>query len=77
MHHFNAMIPELFQTLRLLIIFGFIFGLLWLRRGRKGRSTRDEETRDAQEMHRTLERMERRVESLETLLMERERRNDR
>lgn len=75
--HGEYFIPELFQTLRLLSVFGFIFGLVWLFRGRKGRVSRDEETRLAQEMHQTLERMERRVEALETLLMERERRNDR
>jgi phage shock protein B len=75
--HGEYLIPELFDTLRLLIVFGFIFGLIWLRKGRKGRSAQDDETRLAQEMHQTLERMERRVEALETLLMERERRNDR
>lgn len=75
--HGEYLIPELFDTLRLLIVFGFIFGLIWLRKGRKGRSTQDDETRLAQEMHQTLERMEHRVEALETLLMERERRNDR
>lgn len=75
--HGEYFIPELFQTLRLLSVFAFIFGLVWLFRGRKGRVSRDEETRLAQEMHQTLERMERRVEALETLLMERERRNDR
>ncbi|EPR32905.1 hypothetical protein dsat_0346 [Alkalidesulfovibrio alkalitolerans DSM 16529] len=75
--HADAFVTELFTTLRLILVFAFIFGVIWLFRGRTGKSSRDEEARLAQELHQGMERLEKRVDSLETLLMEREKPHER
>ncbi len=47
-----------------------------LKGGRSGRGLDDDEARVMQEIHQGLERMERRVEALETLLLDRERKDE-
>lgn len=68
---------EMWSTIRLVVIFAFVLVLVRLRQGRKAKGTkeREEETRTIQELYRGFERMEERVEALETLLIERDKRS--
>jgi phage shock protein B len=66
------------DTTQLIIILAFVLLAIKLFRrdrsgGRGGREAADEEARTIQELYRGFERMERRVEHLETILMDRER----
>lgn len=62
------------------IIFGSVISLARIGRGgsiRKGEQFHADETRIIQEIHQGLSRMEKRVESLETILLEKETADDR
>lgn len=65
---------ELWSTLKLVIVLGFILLLLKMRRGTKkpAKAQDQDETRMIQEMYKGFERMEERVEALETLLLDKE-----
>ncbi len=62
------------------LIFGSVISLARIGRGgsiRKGEQFHADETRTIQEIHQGLSRMEKRVESLETILLEKETADDR
>jgi phage shock protein B len=77
----TGMIHALTGLLAVLLIFGpvFVAGLVWALRALKGnaaprsKALQAEETKLIQEIYQGLSRMEERVEALETLLLERER----
>jgi len=62
-----------FLVITALILVGIISRL---GRGRSGGAQDEEEARMMQEIHRGLEEMEKRVEALETILLERERKDE-
>lgn len=62
---------EFWDIIKLVIIFAFILGILKLRQGSGKNKERDaEDTKTIQELYQGFERMEERVESLETLLLD-------
>jgi len=62
---------EFWHIIKLVIIFAFILGILKLRQGSGKNKERDaEDTKTIQELYQGFERMEERVESLETLLLD-------
>jgi phage shock protein B len=61
---------EFWHVIKLIVIFGFILGILKLRQGSgKDKKKDEEDTKIIQELYQGFERMEDRVESLETLLL--------
>lgn len=67
-------VQEMWSVIRLVVVLGFILAAIKLVRGgrRNGAQDQAEEALMIQDIYRGLERMESRVESLETLLMERD-----
>lgn len=65
---------EFWSTIRLIVILAAVFVFLWYRRGGRplGREGAEDEGRTIQAIYQGLERMERRVDHLETILLERE-----
>ncbi|MFW5488687.1 MAG: hypothetical protein ACNI3A_09765 [Desulfovibrio sp.] len=62
---------EFWDIIKLVIIFAFILGILKLRQGSGKDKERDaEDTKTIQELYQGFERMEERVDSLETLLLD-------
>ncbi len=62
---------EFWHVVKLVVVFGFVLGILKLRQGTRKERTRDvEDTKMIQELYQGFERMEERVESLETLLLD-------
>lgn len=72
--HDTMIYQEIWSIIRLVIIFGFILLAIKLVRGPKKSSGQEhvDETQMIQDIYQGLEKMEERVESLETLLLERE-----
>ena len=56
----------------IVLAMAFLIGLKMLSGGKRRRHSEEDHTRLVQEMYRTLDGMERRMEALETLLMERD-----
>jgi phage shock protein B len=69
---------EIWTILRLVIIFAFILlALKFIRSGKRGSQEEEvSETRMIQEIYQGMERMEKRVENLETIILEKEKKED-
>ncbi|MFW5722719.1 MAG: hypothetical protein ACOCVU_03005 [Desulfohalobiaceae bacterium] len=70
----TVFVQEMWSVIRLVVVLGFILAAIKLIRGGRKNGAQDqaEEAQMIQEIYQGLEKMESRVESLETLLMERD-----
>lgn len=70
----TVFVQEMWSVIRLVVVLGFILAAIKLLRGRRRNGAQDQadEAQMIQDIYQGLERMESRVESLETLLMERD-----
>ncbi|WP_029897393.1 hypothetical protein [Desulfohalovibrio reitneri] len=70
-------VEEFFTTLRLLIVFAFVYGLVRLAKGRRKKHSGPDDAETMQDLYHGMERMEERIENLETLMLERDSRSGR